>query len=62
MFIIKRLSPMNKYLLKLPYQYPQYGTLCGFVYAEDEEIFLRLKGQRKSFETSVHDRSDVVTR
>lgn len=53
---------MNKYLLKLPYQYPQYGTLCGFVYAEDEEIFLRLKGQRKSFETSVHDRSDVVTR
>ena len=37
MVITKTLSPMNKYLVKLPYQYPQYGTLYGFVYAEDEE-------------------------
>ena len=37
MVITKRLSPMNKYLVKLPYQYLQYGTLYGFVYADDYE-------------------------
>jgi len=28
---------MNKYLIRIPYSYPQYGKLYGFVYAEDEE-------------------------
>jgi len=37
MVITKRLSHIKKYLVKLPYQFPQYGTLYGFVYAEDEE-------------------------
>lgn len=28
---------MNKYLIRIPYSYTQYGKLYGFVYAEDEE-------------------------
>lgn len=28
---------MNKYQVKIPYSYPQYGKLFGYVYAEDEE-------------------------
>ena len=28
---------MNKYFVSIPYTYPQYGTLTGYVYAEDEE-------------------------
>lgn len=28
---------MNKYSVRLPYNYLQYGYLTGYVYAEDEE-------------------------
>lgn len=35
--VITNLNPMNKYLIRIPYSYPQYGKLYGFVYAEDEE-------------------------
>ena len=28
---------MNKYFIKIPYSYTQYGELSGIVYAEDEE-------------------------
>jgi len=28
---------MNKYFIKIPYSYPQYATLSGFVYASDDE-------------------------
>lgn len=28
---------MNKYFVKIPYSYPQYATLSGYVYAQDNE-------------------------
>lgn len=31
---------MNKYLVKIPYSYIQFGNLTGYVYAEDDEIAL----------------------
>lgn len=42
---------MNKYFIKLPYNYIQYGELTGHVYAESEEEVEELIRDR----TNIHD-------
>jgi hypothetical protein len=49
---------MNKYFIKIPYSYVQYGYLSGYVYAEDEEEAYDLASDRDNLEEECFDDSD----
>jgi len=49
---------MNKYYIKLPYSYIQYGELSGSVYAEDEEEAEELIRDISNIHEQVFDDSD----
>jgi hypothetical protein len=49
---------MNKYYIKLPYSYIQYGELSGTVYAESEEEAEELIRDINNIHDQVFDDSD----
>lgn len=49
---------MNKYFVKIPYSYVQYGYLSGYVYAEDVEEAYELASDRDNLENEEFDDSD----
>lgn len=44
---------MNKYFIKIPYSFPQYGELSGFVFAESENEAAEIAEDR----INIHDES-----
>lgn len=49
---------MNKYYIKLPYSYIQYGELSGSIYAESEEEVEELIRDINNIHEKVFDDSD----
>jgi len=50
---------MNKYFIKIPYSYPQYATLSGYVYAQDDEDAVEIAESLENIhEESYEDDSD----
>ena len=49
---------MNKYFIKIPYNYVRYGTLSCYVYAEDEEEAMDLAYECENRYSEDYDDSD----
>lgn len=49
---------MNKYYVKIPYHYTQYGDLSGFVYAENEEEAAEIAADHCNIHEESYDDSD----
>jgi hypothetical protein len=49
---------MNKYSVRIPYSYLQYGYLSGFIYAEDEDEAYELARDNCNLEDSEYEDSD----
>ena len=49
---------MNKYSIRLPYSYIQYGNMTGYVYAECEEEASELAQDREHIRDDEYEDSD----
>ncbi len=49
---------MNKYYVKIPYHYTQYGNLSGYVYAENEEEAEEIAADNCNIHEESYDDSD----
>jgi len=49
---------MNKYFVKIPYSYPQYETLSGYVYAEDSEDALEISESLENIHEEAYEDQD----
>ena len=50
---------MNKYHVKIPYSYPQYATLSGYVYAADDEDALEIAESLESIHEESYEDDDT---